>query len=106
MEKYKTISEDIENVSNRDVVKHSRISGIGVGMIVAAVVCAIAGKSFEDPNSSLPAFSLLCLLYCCWRGLLRCLWGVLVILLSLQKAGCNRLPFILMFMRVLLCKIV
>lgn len=56
MEKYKTISEDIENVSNRDVVKHSRISGIGVGMIVAAVVCAIAGKSFEDPNSSLPAF--------------------------------------------------
>ncbi len=43
MEKYKTISEDIENVSNRDVVKHSRISGIGVGRIVAAVVCAIAG---------------------------------------------------------------
>lgn len=54
MEKYKTILEDIENVSNREVVKQKRISGVGVGLLIAAVVCAVAGKSFEDPNTSLP----------------------------------------------------
>ena len=54
MEKYKTILEDIERVSNREVVKQKRISGVGVGLIVSAVLCAVAGASFEDPNTSLP----------------------------------------------------
>lgn len=56
MEKFKTIQEDIENISNKEVVKQTRISGIAVGLVVVAVVFAIAGKSFEDPNSSMPTF--------------------------------------------------
>lgn len=56
MEKYKTIQEDIENVTNKEVVKHTRISVVAVGLIVAAVVFAVVGKSFEDPNSSMPTF--------------------------------------------------
>lgn len=56
MEKYKTIQEDIENVSNKEVVKQTRISGIAAGLIVLAILGGIAGKSFEDPNSSMPTF--------------------------------------------------
>lgn len=56
MEKYKTIQEDIENATNKEVVKQVRISGVAAGLIIGAIVLAIAGKGFEDPNSSLPTF--------------------------------------------------
>lgn len=56
MEKFKTMQEDIENVTNKEVVKQTRISSVAIGLIVVAILCAIAGKSFEDPNSSMPTF--------------------------------------------------
>ncbi len=56
MEKYKTLQEDIENASNNEVIKKSTVSGMAVGLLVGAVACAIAGKSFEDPNSAVPTF--------------------------------------------------
>lgn len=56
MGKYKTILEDIENVSNHDVVKQNTLSIVGLGLIIVAVLCGVAAKSFEDPNSSLPTF--------------------------------------------------
>lgn len=56
MEKYKTLQEDIENASNNEVVKKNTISGIALGLLVVAVACVIAGKSFEDPNSAMPTF--------------------------------------------------
>ena len=56
MGKYKTIQEDIENVTNKEVVKQTRISGVAIGLIVAGGLCAVAGKGFEDPNSSIPTF--------------------------------------------------
>jgi len=56
MEKYKTILEDIENIANQEVVKQIQISKAGVVLIALAVGCALAGKGFEDPNSSLPTF--------------------------------------------------
>lgn len=55
MEKYKTLQEDIENASNNEVVKKVTISGIAISFIIAALVCGIAGKSFEDPNSVFPS---------------------------------------------------
>lgn len=56
MEKYKTIEQDIEQVTNQEVVRQFRISGIGVILLVLAAGCAIGGLAFEDPNSSVPTF--------------------------------------------------
>ena len=56
MEKYKTLQEDIEKASNNEVVKKATVSGIAVGLLMLAIVLAITGKSFEDPNSALPTF--------------------------------------------------
>lgn len=56
MEKYKTIQEDIENVSNKEVVKQIRISRIAVALIIVSILCAVGGKSFSDPNTSMPTF--------------------------------------------------
>lgn len=54
MEKYKAIQEDIENVTNKEVVKQSRIAPLALGLIVLAVVGILGTLKFEDPNSSLP----------------------------------------------------
>ena len=56
MEKYKTIQEDIENVTNKEVVKQTRLSGVAGMLILAALGCAAGGMAFEDPNSSIPTF--------------------------------------------------
>ncbi len=44
MEKYKTIAEDIETVTNKKVVRKGGVSGIGVGLIIAGIVCVAAGS--------------------------------------------------------------
>lgn len=56
MEKFKTIQEDIENVTNQEVVKQTRISGAAAGLILVGVACGIAAMSYEDPNSAMPTF--------------------------------------------------
>ena len=56
MEKYKTIEQDIENITNKKVVKKNRISGIAVVLLIIAVVCGVGGTAFDDPNSSVPTF--------------------------------------------------
>lgn len=56
MEKYKTIHEEIECAANRDVAKQVNISLVAVAVIVAGVLFGLWGKTFEDPNSSMPTF--------------------------------------------------
>ena len=53
MSKYKTITEDIETVTNKEVVKQNRVSLVALGLVVAAVLCVAGGWANEDPNSSL-----------------------------------------------------
>lgn len=66
MEKYNSIHEDIETVTNKEVVKKGRMSIMGVGFVAVAVVLFIWGYSIEDPNSALSTFlfsaSIACLL--------------------------------------------
>ena len=54
--KFKKLQEDIENVTNKEVVKQTRISGVATIVLIISVACAIGGMSFEDPNSSMPTF--------------------------------------------------
>ena len=56
MGKFKKLQEDIENVTNKEVVKQTRISGVATIVLIISVACAIGGMSFEDPNSSMPTF--------------------------------------------------
>ena len=56
MSKYKTIVEDIENVTERKVIKQNEFSVIALGTFVIGGVCAWAGFSIEDPNSSVSTF--------------------------------------------------
>lgn len=56
MEKFKTIQEDIEHVTNKEVIKQGTISFVAVGLIAVAVIMAIAGMQSEDPNASWPSF--------------------------------------------------
>ncbi len=56
MGKYKKMQEDIENVTNKEVVKQTRISGSATILLIVAVACAVGGMSFDDPNSSVPTF--------------------------------------------------
>ena len=86
MGKYKTIQEDIENVTNKEVVKQTRISGVAIGLIVAGGLCAVAGKGFEDPNSSMPTFCLHLLHFCFWLVLSSYLSTVVIIPLSRLRA--------------------
>lgn len=65
MGKFKKLQEDIENVTNKDVVKQTRISGVATIILIVSVACAIGGMGFEDPNSSMPTllFSVSALLF-------------------------------------------
>lgn len=54
MEKFKAIQEDIENVTDKKVVKQSRIAPSAIGLIALAVIGVVGALKFEDPNSSLP----------------------------------------------------
>lgn len=56
MEKFKTIQEDIENVTNKEVVKKSKISLVAIGLIVVAIVFGVIGMGSADPNASWPSF--------------------------------------------------
>lgn len=71
MEKYKTIQEDIENVSHNKVVKKTSVSAVAAGMIIASVLLAVAGKGFEDPNSSLPTFLFMSALFLFLAGIIK-----------------------------------
>ena len=50
MGKFKKLQEDIENVTNKEVVKQTRISGVATIVLIISVACAIGGMSFEDPE--------------------------------------------------------
>ena len=56
MEKYKTMQEDIEGVTNKEVIKKGTISVIAVSMIAASVILTIIGAESADPNASWPSF--------------------------------------------------
>ena len=56
MEKFKTIQEDIENGTNKEVVKKGKVSYVAIGLIVVAVILAVIGMKSADPNASWPSF--------------------------------------------------
>ncbi len=56
MEKFKTIQEDIENVTNQKVVKKGKISLVAIALIIIAVILVVVGMGSEDPNASWPSF--------------------------------------------------
>lgn len=56
MEKFKTIQEDIENVTNKEVMKKGKISFVAISLIVVAIVLGVIGMGSEDPNASWPSF--------------------------------------------------
>lgn len=56
MGKFKTIHEDIETVTNKEVIKQNSLSMMGIGLMGGAVVLFIAGFMIENPNSSVSTF--------------------------------------------------
>lgn len=56
MEKFKTIQEDIENVTNQEVVKKGKISLVAIALIIIAVILVVVGMGSGDPNASWPSF--------------------------------------------------
>lgn len=56
MEKFKTIQEDIERVSNKEVIKKGTISMIAITLLVVAGLAAVIGGRSSDPNASWPSF--------------------------------------------------
>lgn len=59
MEKFKTIQEDIENVTNQKVVKKGKISLVAIALIIIAVILVDVGMGSEDPKASWLLFCLL-----------------------------------------------
>lgn len=47
MGKFKKLQEDIENVTNKEVVKQTRISGVATIVLIISVACAIGGMSLK-----------------------------------------------------------
>lgn len=58
MERYTVMTEDIENVTNREVVRQNRVSMASIGLMLAAVLATLGAFSVTDPNSSLSTFLL------------------------------------------------
>lgn len=56
MSKYKTITEDIETVTNKEVVKQNKVSLIAFGLVTIAILFTVGGWSIDDPNSFLSTF--------------------------------------------------
>lgn len=56
MSKFKDIQEDIQTVTNQEVVKRNQISMSAIGAFAGAVVLFVGGYAMEDPNSSLSTF--------------------------------------------------
>lgn len=56
MEKFKNIQEDIERVTNKEVVKKGKISMVAVVLIIVAGGAAVIGAGSSDPNASWPSF--------------------------------------------------
>lgn len=56
MAQFKTLEEDIEIVTNREVVKQNKISMGAIGFVLLALLCTAGGMAIEDPNSSLSTF--------------------------------------------------
>ena len=48
MGKFKKLQEDIENVTNKEVVKQTRISGVATIVLIISVACAIGGMSWRS----------------------------------------------------------
>ena len=56
MERYTVMTEDIENVTNREVVRQNRVSMASIGLMLAAVLATLGAFSVTDPNSSVCLF--------------------------------------------------
>lgn len=56
MEKFKTIQEDIEYVTNKEVIKKGKVSWVAISLIAVAIILAVIGMQSEDPNASWPSF--------------------------------------------------
>ena len=75
MEKFQDIYDDIEVVTNKEVVKKNQISTAAVGMIIVAAASTLWGMSIEDPNSMLSTFLLTMAVILLIAGIIKLLMG-------------------------------
>lgn len=75
MAKYKNLDEDIEIITNREVVKKNKVSMGAIGFILLAVLCILGGMSIEDPNSSLSTFLFTAAVFMAIGGLVKFFMG-------------------------------
>lgn len=75
MEKYQNIHEDIESVTNKEVVRQNKLSMVAVGMLVAAIICSVAGFSLENPNSSISTFLFTAAIFLLFGGIIKFMMG-------------------------------
>ena len=75
MERYAVITEDIENVTNREVVRQNRISMASIGFILLSVFLALWAFSITDPNSSFSTFLLTTAVFYAVGGNRKVLYG-------------------------------
>ncbi|MDE6877889.1 MAG: hypothetical protein K2P54_01995 [Odoribacter sp.] len=75
MERYAVITEDIENVTNREVVRQNRISMVSIGFILLSVFLALWAFSITDPNSSFSTFLLTTAVFMLFGGIVKFCMG-------------------------------
>lgn len=75
MERYTVMSEDIENITNREVVKQSKLSMASIGLLLAAVFLALGAFSITDPHSSLSTFLLTAAVFMVFGGIIKFCMG-------------------------------
>lgn len=56
MEKYQSLHEDIESITNKEVVKRTSISVKAIILIAVGFALVVGGMLSEDPNSSVSTF--------------------------------------------------
>lgn len=86
MERYAVITEDIENVTNREVVRQNRISMASIGFILLSVFLALWAFSITDPNSSFSTFLLTTAVFMLLGGIVKFCMGRRCYFLSLPVA--------------------
>lgn len=75
MERYTVMPENIENETNREVVKQSKVSMGSIGLILLAAFLALGAFAISDPNSSLSTLLLTAAVFMALGGLIKLCMG-------------------------------
>lgn len=75
MEKYDVLPEDIERVSEQQVIRKNKVSMVAIGLILLAILLAVGGFSATDPNSSVATFLYTAALFVFFAGIVKFCMG-------------------------------